>query len=156
MMTQPFIEFNRASPDISALVTHSAAQTMTTGSTTALAFDTERFDTNAIHDTVTNNSRLTAKTAGKYLVFASVSWVANATGTRGLSVRKNGSDFLASVLHAANDEAGTGTEQVIALLTNLAVNDYLEAMVVQTSGGNLDVAKVADYSPEFGMSKILA
>ena len=35
-----------------------------------LSFDSERYDTDSIHDTVTNNSRLTCKTPGKYLIVA--------------------------------------------------------------------------------------
>ena len=35
---------------------------------------------------------------------------------------------------------------------SLAVNDYVELVVYQSSGGALDVNAAANYSPEFGMT----
>src|SRR6266576_1935140 len=54
-------------------VFHNAAQSLTTGVATALAFNSERFDqagnvADTQHDTVTNNSRLTCRYAGVYLI----------------------------------------------------------------------------------------
>src|SRR5689334_6638767 len=57
-------------------VTHNTTQSITNNTATVLAFNTERFDqaggaSAAMHDTVTNNSRLTALYAGIYLINAS-------------------------------------------------------------------------------------
>src|SRR5262245_40483526 len=59
---------------------HSANQSINSGTNTTLNFDSERFDSDTIHDNVTNNSRLTCKTAGKYLICCNVRWASNATG----------------------------------------------------------------------------
>lgn len=44
--------------------------------------------------------------------------------------------------------------QVITTLYDLGVDDYIEVMVYQTSGGALNVEKTAQYSPEFMMVKV--
>src|SRR5258708_5416175 len=55
--------------------------------TTAHAFDSNRFDTDTMHSTVTNNTRGIAKTAGKYMFGGTVEFAANVNGHRELQVR---------------------------------------------------------------------
>ena len=66
---------------IGARAFNSGALTIATGVNTALTFDSERYDTDAIHDLVVNPGRLTCKTAGKYAFWGYVDWVANAGGS---------------------------------------------------------------------------
>src|SRR4029077_20051578 len=74
-----------------ARVFHSANQSITTATETTLAFDSERFDTDTIHDTVTNNSRLTCKHAGVYVIGAHVQFDSGAAGgARYVSIMLNG------------------------------------------------------------------
>ena len=44
---------------------------------------------------------------------------------------------------------------VISTFYDLAVNDYVEVQVHQTSGGALDIDKSNNYTPEFMMVKVL-
>jgi hypothetical protein len=136
-----------------ARVYHNANQTTTTAVSLALAFNSERFDTDAIHDTVTNNTRLTCKTAGKYFVLAEIIWVANATGTRVVQLRLNGSQVIGEQRDPSNS-AGDTHAMSAAAIWDLAVNDYIEAMATQTSGGNLNVNSVSGTSPEFMMTRV--
>ena len=133
---------------ISCRVTHSVNQTTTTGAMTTLAFDTEIWDTDNMHDNVTNNSRITFKTAGRYLIGLSVSWLNNATGERLFEIYKNGAplEFTGSQLPP---DAQNRCNQSGIMLTQFAVNDYIEAKVRQRSGGNLDVDKFYNASPIF-------
>jgi hypothetical protein len=132
-------------------VPHSVAQSVPQ-SNTVLAFDTERWDTNSMHDNVTNNSRLTCKTAGKYLVCAQCRFASNATGGRTMMLRINGSTIVAITGYPAinGDNTGVGVMSVL----NLAVNDYVETLVYQNSGGNLNITKELEFSPEFAMARI--
>jgi hypothetical protein len=136
-----------------ARVFHNAAQSTTTAVAFVLAFNSERFDTDTIHDTSTNNSRLTCKTAGKYQITANVDWVGNATGYRQIYLRLNGATIIASAIDPQLG-AGINTHQSVTTLYDLAVNDYVEAVVIQTSGGSLNVNSTANYSPEFMMARI--
>jgi len=138
-------------------VTHNAAQAITTGTNTALAFNTERFDqagntTDTMHDTVTNNSRLTCRYAGVYQITGNIEWAGNATGDRSVGIRLNGTTFIGQERRVASTTVTH--EQFISTLYAMAVNDYVELIVNQTSGGNLNVSQVANISPEFMMVRV--
>ena len=134
-------------PTETARVTHSVNQSVPDGTFTALAFDTEDFDTDTMHDTVTNNSRLTATTAGKYLVGGTANFAASGTGRREVRIRKNGTDYIA----AMHTDPGGGIDCPLSVSTEveLAVNDYVEFIAWQSSGVGLDVTASTDYSPIF-------
>lgn len=128
-------------------VYHNAAQGTTTGVSVALAFNSERYDTNTMHDTVTANTRVTIKTAGVYVFTATVSFANNGTGFRQVGLLLNGVAYIALVHCPAI--VGDQTHVSIPTTYKLAVNDYIEVMAQQTSGGNLNVNSNANYSPEF-------
>jgi hypothetical protein len=134
-----------------ASVTHSANQAIATATWTALAFDTERHDQDAAHDTVTNNPRLTAPVKGKYLAWALVTFAASATGSRGVRIRVGGATTVAQVLLPA---CGGGLDTSVHVAKEIALNngDYVEVLAFQDSGGNLNALAAADYSPEFGLA----
>lgn len=137
---------------IGAHVTHSGNLTISTATWTDLNFNTERFDTDAFHDTATNNQRLTVPTGkgGKYLVTGGVEFANNATGYRALAIHKNGSTFERVV--TANAVSGNETWLSIAAQLELAAGDYVTLRVFQNSGGNLNVQKQSNYSPEFSVT----
>ena len=138
-------------------VTHNANQSTTTGVDFVLAFNTERFDqaggaSAAMHDTVTNNSRLTAVYAGVYQIVGNIQYAANGTGTRYIKIRLNGATEIARVqlVAAASDTHTLNiTRQYV-----LAVNDYVELLALQSSGGALNVVAAGNYSPEFSMVRV--
>lgn len=117
----------------------SAAQSFADGiGATALPLDVENEDAFGMHDNATP-SRFTAPVAGLYLVTVRVTWFANNTGLRLLSVRdpNNVIDRVIHVVETARDGSatflsGTGVER-------LAAGETREIVVSQTSGGNLDV-----------------
>lgn len=132
-----------------ARVYHSAAQSIANTTTTVLAFDSERYDTDVIHDTATNNSRLTCKTAGKYLITAHIDWDGAVAGARSIQILLNGTTIIAADFDASIGAGGM--QQSISTVYALAVNDYVEVQVFQSSGGALEVNRVDAYSPEFSM-----
>jgi hypothetical protein len=137
-----------------ARVTHSATQSISTGgSGAALAFDTELFDNDIIHDNGIDNTRLTAKTAGKYIVGGCTSWASNTTGFRILRVRKNGVLVVDQILDGAADATGAKV-QSINTLVELNVNDYVELVVLHTAGVSLNIEKQNEYSPLFYMVRV--
>ena len=129
---------------------HNASQSIPNAALTALALNSERWDTDAMHDNVTSNSRLTVKTAGWYVVTAAVEFAANATGIRQLKLLLNGATPLA-VLSQPASTGGNFTRQVVVTAYYFALTDWVEMEVFQDSGGALNVNSAAQYSPELTM-----
>lgn len=111
-----------------------ATTTFTTGVFAVLGLDTELFDSEAIHSTVTNPSRMTIVTPGLYLCLGAVSFAANATGFRESAISKNGTISARGIVQAAS--AGTTVVPVHTYLQCVA-GDYIELQGAQSSGGNL-------------------
>jgi hypothetical protein len=132
--------------------------TLTTATWTLIGFDVGDFDTDAIHDAESNNSRLTCVTPGKYRIYAVVVFEANATGSRAARFRV-GEEVVVGGVVAAN--AGAADETVLACSAVhefTAAGEFVELQVMQRSGGDLDVlAESADALPMqtcFGMERI--
>lgn len=140
-------------------VFHNTTQAATTAVSLALAFNSERFDqasnaSDTMHDTVTNNTRLTCRYAGVYMIGATISWAASAAGTaRLLFFRLNGATDIGGRSFVPPLNSG-GNGQSGVTVYSLAVNDYVEAMAFQDSGGNLNVVSSGNWTPEFWMVRI--
>lgn len=105
---------------------------------TAVGFDQEIFDTDAMHDNVTNNERITIKTAGTYLFTATLEFAGHATGARTLRLwlqRAGGSDYCEATVPVSS--ASYRTSLTLAHVAAMAVNDYAFLRALQDSGGNL-------------------
>ncbi|MBA7701520.1 hypothetical protein ES703_110260 [subsurface metagenome] len=135
-----------------ARVYHSAHQNIPNLTLTTVAFNLESYDTDSIHDNAVNNSRLTCKTAGKYLITAPYLFAGNAAGYRQAYLRVNG---VTTIVYSRLDSPGGGEFFLLALTTwDLAVNDYVELLVYQTSGVALNLICVHPLHTHFIMQRI--
>jgi hypothetical protein len=116
----------RASPDQHCDVYNSTTQAITVGAAAALTFDSERTDTNAMHSTSADTSRVTIQTnkGGTYWVHGRAKRTTGA-GTVLFSVRKNG----ATNLDTLDSRTESETMQITALVPSLVATDYLELYV---------------------------
>jgi len=123
-------------------VYRSAAKTITTATPTAIDWDTEGYDVGAMHDTVTNNTRVTVNGAasgrGTIRLLTQVQWAAGVTGYRQLQVRKNGATVLGEDTRGGTVTIVT-TQQCAAVDNAPAAGDYYEVIVTHTQGANLNV-----------------
>jgi len=119
--------------DISCKVTKSANQSIPNSTSTIITWNQEDYDTDGMHDNITNNSRITIKTAGKYSVMGQFEWASSSTGKRIIDIMKN-----SVALGKANYLASGSSQHTISFVGNLAVDDILEVRVFQDSGGSLD------------------
>lgn len=99
---------------------------------------TDEVDTNDLHSTSTNPTRLTVKVDGLYRVEAFISFAQNGTGTRHVYMTKNtdSNGFLDEIRSAVSTHAtriSTGT------VLPLVAGDYVTVGVFQTSGSNLAI-----------------
>jgi len=139
-------------------VTHTTTQSIPNGSAgTVVSFNDESFDTDAMHSTVTNNSRITINTAGIYTVGFSGSLAAAADYTRTFSVvRINGTTDITR----QQNNVGTATSLTQFLDVNtvhqFVAGDYIEVLVGQSNGAaaSRNLESTADRSPVFYAARI--
>lgn len=130
----------------------SATQALVNSTLTYVTWDAEDYDTDEMFTTA-SNTVITCKTAGVYLVTASLTFATNATGSRLLSLMKNPSstsDFGAAFAGHWLPASGAGSEAVLSVSSpvSLAVNDVVRVMAFQSSGGNLNIGAVPSWSAQ--------
>lgn len=122
---------------------HSTTQSIPNNTQTALNLDSEDYDVGGMHDTVTNNSRITIPTGqgGLYLIVAHVDFATNGTNARRCEIFVNGSRIHRTV---ATPSASTGTAMQDVMIWPLAAGDYVEVYAFQNSGGNLNTGHATE------------
>ena len=117
-----------------------SAVSSTSGNETILTAGSEAYDTDTMHSTASNTSRITCNTAGKFLFWRSVSFAANGTGYRRINYKLNGGSAVTILTVDAVATAGVpNTVLSFTFSVPLAVNDYVEISAHQLSGGPLDI-----------------
>jgi len=151
-MASDLYHLGKTSGYIGARAYNSGNLTIPNGVATALTFDSERFDSDTIHSVAVSTGRLTCQTAGVYHIMGQVRWAVDADGYRAAYIRLNGATTIASVIHVSAS-AGVSNDIIVSCHYQLALNDYVELVVYHTAGGDLAVAAIGNYSPEFSMVK---
>jgi hypothetical protein len=146
----PIITDRDRGDPMQARVSKSASQTLTTATLTVASFNVENYDIGPLHDTVTNNSRMTVPPngAGYYLIIAQASFAARpaAAGRVGVYIYKNGAQRISIQEEICDDggDAGLGLSIQCSAIIPLGVGDYVELWARQDSGGNLDLLGGSD------------
>jgi hypothetical protein len=117
---------------------NAAAQNISNATVTKIAFDSEYFDTNAIHDPSSNNTRFTVPSGkdGKWQISITIAYDTNSSGFRQIRVVKNNTTFNNIVLPPAN---GDETHFSHTDIFDLVATDYMELAAYQNSAGTLAV-----------------
>lgn len=100
-----------------------------------IPLNSERFDTNGMHSTSVNTSRITFVTAGLYIVTGHLDIQTNAAGIRFVGIELNGSSELAWQI--APGRASGGTVISVSTVYKFVAGDYVELLAFQDSGGTL-------------------
>ena len=117
-----------------------AVQSIPNNDPTALLFDTENYDTSAIHDTGSNTSRFTipAGKTGYWRFNGGGGWDTDTTGGRYLWWRVDGTtEINGGMVKAAATGLNTAIQTSVTLY--LAAAAYVELMAYQSSGNNRDI-----------------
>ena len=120
-----------------ASVYHSSSQSFTSGAAAFLAFNSENYDTDTMHNTVTNNSRLTITTNGVYLFTFYGYFSSNSTGRRYAALIGNGADYLVTDTRTAISGSLTGLH--FSFIGAFVATDYVQVEAFQDSGGSLSI-----------------
>lgn len=137
-----------------ARVYHDAHQSIPNTTLTWLAFNSEDYDTDSIHDNVVNNSRLTCKTAAKYIIIGGIELAGlNAGKFANLRIQLNTGTTIAMTGFNASFTGGT-PQMGVSAIYDLSVDDYVELGVYHDHGAARLVQSFWDYSPKFAMQRI--
>lgn len=119
--------------------------------TTAITFNSERFDTAAMHSTSVATSRITFPVAGLYMVGGAVRMEA-ASDYNQIALIINLTDTIDIAIQNTTDvDISLNPELSVSTLYKFAVNDWIELQIYQQNGAAAarNVLAAAAVSPEF-------
>ena len=119
---------------IGTSVTPNAVQAIPNSTWTAIDFQTEDFDDNDWHDDVTNNSRITVDTTGRYICSGQWEISNNGNGDIGIAISVNGTREVVTRIDTGT--TGDNKRLVISYPLALTANDYVELEIFQTTGSS--------------------
>lgn len=133
-------------------VWNNAAITIPDAGMTLMTYNSERFDTDSMHSTSVNTSRITFNTAGLYLVSFSMVITASSdyTGVMG-RIRLNGTTPIAES-GSQHNVISFNPNMTITTIYKFAATDYVESLVYAdntSAAANRQVLAVSNNSPEF-------
>ena len=125
--------------DVGVRARPTGAQSVTSGANTIMNYATDDYDTNAFHDNVTNNSRITIPTGlgGKYIVGFSLLFAAGTQTASGWIILNGGATRFAwqqTPNDSVNGVLLVGTDILV-----LNAGDYIQVQAFQNSGGALNL-----------------
>lgn len=109
----------------------SAALSVANATLTAIPLDAESFDSDALHDNATNNSRIVLNKVGVWLVQGQISYGGSTTGQRQARISVNG---VQNAYQNLPSGAGQNPVQVSTVVRATVVTDYAELSAFQDSG----------------------
>lgn len=127
-------------------------QSIPNNTQTAVTLDTEDFDTDSMHSTSVNTSRITCVTDGLYEVSGQIPYTANATGTREIRLAKNGVTLIAGgrILFPAPATC----VPLPTIFVQLVAGDYLEIMALQVSTAALTLSATNGLFPYLRVKRV--
>lgn len=139
--------YSASSTFVGAKARNTATQNISTVTLTALALNTEEYDTSTFHDNATNNSRFTIPTTGKYLLEGFAYMASTGTGTTGsfqLLWRADGSTVLTPQVHEPHYVASRRLGMQVIVVASLTAAQYVELMMYQDSGNTVTTGDASD------------
>jgi hypothetical protein len=133
-----------------ALVYRSSTLVLSSGVNTTLGFDSEVYDTDAFHDTVTNNSRLTVPSGVSLVRILLNVETGNAGGQAVINCTKNGAAFAGGFARDIEVGATSNYLNGVSAPIEVAAGDFFEAQI-QTSGA---ATVQADESTWFAIEEV--
>lgn len=129
---------------------------LTNNTWTVVPLNAETFNTDNMHSNTTNNSRLTATTAGAYTVYYQCVFTNNTSGQRQVDILKGAAGNHASGVIQNNANADAIGGLLVTTLSGtfeveMAAGEYLEMFALQNSGGALTIPGVAFADTFMGM-----
>lgn len=138
-------------PAITARVYNSVAISVNSGASQTLTFDSERFDTDNLHNVV-NPERLTASQSGYYLVTFNGAFAANNLGFRSFVLVHSGGLQIAQ--QSGFPVVGADHYMSVGTIWYFSAGEYATVLVYQNSGIALNIVATPAKSAEFSMIRV--
>lgn len=123
--------------------TKSVTQTISNNTWTPVTFDREEFDTHNLHSRYVQTTRLVARASGIFIAACCLSFAANSTANRKLTIEKNsaGTETALNIIGMNSTFGSTigSTFMAVNAVTPMVAGDYVELFAYQNSGGNLGI-----------------
>jgi hypothetical protein len=119
-------------------VTKTGSQSITNGADRTVTWDAERFDTDTMHDTVTNNDRITFNTAGDYFIGADV--VTSGNTNQATKIKMNAGGTIIAETESSN---GNPQGYTVGTVYTFAQGDYI--FVTATVGAKVNVTNESSF-----------
>jgi hypothetical protein len=115
-------------------------QSITSGTLTAVSFTAETFDTDSMVNIAGQPTRITIRTTGLYRIGGTVPWTSINDQLYRLGIRRNGGALLEDFDDVVIFTSVSPLSHSLSGFYNCVVGDYFELMVLQNTGGaiNLD------------------
>lgn len=134
-----YLEFQRNPP--AAMAYRDTSRNVPNATDDLLVMDAESYDRNGIHSTVTNPSRMTIQTDGRYDVLARLTFASDSAGYRMFELRLNadGSSVGGTLLTRDTQSAVNGNVTTLELNFSrlFTTGDRIEGFGFQNSGSSL-------------------
>lgn len=139
-------------------VFHNVAQSASNDTILVSAFNSERFDTNGMHDTVTNNTRITFNIPGIYVVSATGEFSAGFNYIySSVGIRLGGTTYIAQQQNYPEQGGNTVDVRVsITTIYKFAATEFIEVVFRQrnTIPDARNLLSTGNFSPEFSATWI--
>lgn len=136
-----------------AVVRQAVAQTITSGTWTSIAMDTNFVDNYGGHSTTVNNSRYVSQATGWYSCVGIGALSATGGTSFGLRLALNGVIVQGSAVNGVTTAifGGIGAA-TIGKDVFLNAGDYVETQIYQGSGGNLNTSVATDFDSSMSVT----
>jgi hypothetical protein len=137
-----------------ARVYRATDQAIPTGVSTAIAFSAYRYKVGDVW-TAAAPTRLVAPVSGLYALTAGLRWESSAAGARRQALFRVNGATIVRVHEYGPQLLGTLPHQPLADEYELAAGDYVELMVLQDTGANLNIFANGNWSPELTFRRVV-
>lgn len=126
---------------------YASGATSITASNTVIALASESYDTDALHDNATNNSRITVDEAGYWEFWGEVTWDSSSAYVYTFcGLRLNGTTFIGEQQFVRSTSSSTSQKvQVHSGPVSLSVNDYVELLAAGSPTSNCRTGEYATW-----------
>lgn len=140
-----------ASESVSATALNTASTSIPNNAWTLLPFNVVTDNT---HGALSVSGVFTCPAPGRYMVISTSIFTGNATGSRGIRVRKNNADTGIGVFTGPGSNGNNFPVQAFGIVSNCITGTTLSVELIQSSGGALSITSTGDVGTSLSIYRV--